>query len=175
MTVSDRMNGLFMAGEISFQDSSGRKGSFHNDTMHDHIPAAVRVIGGDMSGSIAKMGIGTSVAKPGDRTLGKMDSVTNPKEQARIVDVNDDPNFIEEVTVNGKLYPNVAGVTFSAEFGEQTQKINNQEISEIALITQAGDLFARRIIPQDERIPRERGIHITYDWTIFYGVDNPEG
>lgn len=175
MNIEASMNGSFVAGEISFETSDGQSGSFHNDTMLDHVSAAIRTIGGDMSGSIERMGIGTSVSEPGNHSLSNMTSIEENGEFATVVDVGDDPAIADEVVVNGQNYANVAGITFEAQFGEQAQKLNNQKISEIALFTQAGDMFARRIIPQRERIPRERGIKITYKWTIFYGVNNPEG
>lgn len=173
MSRFDKMDGLFMAGEIGIKRSDGKESTFHNDTMLDHIPSAVRAIGGSDNGHVNKMGIGTSVDSPGNRNLNNMTSVTDNNEYSFIEEI-DTVNFDNSITVDDKLYPNIAAVNFKNQFGEASSMLNNQELAEIALFTNDNTMFARRIIPKEERIPKERGLKITYNWTIFYGVNNPE-
>lgn len=178
-----------VSGFVKITSDDGRESCFSNYVMMDHYKVILNSLIGQENGEIGAFGAGTSVTAPNAKNISQMTSEIEsssessyaqassrePVEQLSELDIeiNDVPTYVKNKT---------AAVAFTGTFGaKKSSNLDDKEISEIALFTNdkndpknIGEMFARTIIPKEERIEKFAAGSLTFYWVIYYGFEEFE-
>lgn len=140
-----------------------------NKTQEEHIPSVAHAMAGNEIGHLQFMGAGTSDSNAGAGDLENMTSAQEDGESIAIQPVV--TRVVETPELDGKLVDDVSAVVVRGQFGDESPQLNDEFITEMGLFAGDRNLFARRVLPEQERPKKIQGMRIEFEWTIFYGVE----
>lgn len=184
--LHDKISTPPVAGHVKITADDGRESSFSNYIMMDHYKIILRSLLGKNNSEIGVFGAGTSTSDVRAKNLSKMTSETESSKTVSYavvadrepvdslseldVDIEDVPDHVQDYT---------AGVAFTGTFTARgASELDEKEISEIALFASdknhpedRGQMFARTIIPEEERLEKFPAGSLTFLWVIYYGFE----
>lgn len=184
----DKITSPPVSGFVKITSSDGRESSFSNYIMRDHYKVILNALIGDNNGEIGVFGAGTSTSLSNAKDLSEMTSKSEPNSSVSYAMVTDrDPvNSISNLDADLDLVPeyiqdNTAAVAFSGSFGSESDDLDGEKIAEIAIFAddkdapkRKGQMFARTIIPEEERLEKFPTANLNFLWLIYYGFQESE-